>query len=260
MNTNSSLRSALAAATLAGASLGALAQAAATDKSVVPEPVFAGAAFEQWVTATVQAQEPVVPQAINTVTYVLPATAPTPFEPSPVILGLPELPLLGEGARQAARLWSTSLNYQGVHVRLLVLDASGRQVVMRPMTAMPRPGERFKLRVTTTFTAVSEVGLVTGVGWSQQRAGQLYPTPGMSVKMDAGETVDLPLEANRFFVMGPSASERLLLSVRHLQAIGSARSTQPAYRQDGAAGSSYLQLVPAGMRPAVEQLITLTTR
>jgi hypothetical protein len=82
----------------------------------------------------------------------------------------------------------------------------------------------------------------------------------MSVHMHAGETVDLPLEQGRFFVMGPNANERLLLSVRHAAALGDVRTQQPAYRMDGRGGSSYLQLVPRGNAPAIEQLLSVAAR
>jgi hypothetical protein len=58
--------------------------------------------------------------------------------------------------------------------------------------------------------------------------------------------------------MDQPANERLLLKVRHPRALREARSDQPAYRQDGAAASSYLQLVPRGRFPAFEQLVVQT--
>ena len=72
------------------------------------------------------------------------------------------------------------------------------------------------------------------------------------------ETVDLPLEPNQYFVMGREANERFVVSVRHPRAVDAARSAQPAYRQDVAGGSSYLQLVPRGTFPAIEQVVSLS--
>ena len=252
------LRTALslgAAAALLALGMPALAQTEA--KSVVVEAVAAVPAFSQWVNFTVVAAEPVPVQTILTIPWA--AVDPgqrVVFEALPVIVGIPELPLVGAGVQQAARNWAGGFNYQGMHVRLLVLDRAGRRVQSRSLAALPQPGERFKIRVTATFDAVTDVNLVLGEPWTSQRAGQMYPTPGMSVQMNAGETVDLPLESDRFFVMGSKANERLVLSVRHPQATGQSRTSQPAYRQDGSAGSSYLQLAPQGSRPAMEQLIT----
>lgn len=259
MNIPQSIRALTVLALAAAASLAAMAQVA--DKSVAVESVPVVPAFNQWVSAIPVAADPATGASVTTVPLtLLAAPAAAPYEPWPVVVGAPELPLIGAGASQPPRAWGSSFNYQGMQVRLLVLDAAGRRVEARPVNSLPRPGERFKVRVTATFDAVADLGLVLGEPWSSQRAGQLYPNPGMSVHMHAGETVDLPLEQSRFFVMGPNAQERLLLSVRHAAALGDARTQQPAYRIDGKGGSSYLQLVPRGQAPAIEQLLTVAAR
>jgi hypothetical protein len=138
-----------------------------------------------------------------------------------------------------------------MHVKVVVVDASGRRQV-RPLNAPLQPGERFKLRVTPSFEAVASLDRVVGETWSLQRAGQVYPQAGMSVAMNPGETVDLPMAANEYFVLNGPA-EKLVLSVRHPRAVSGGASEQPAYRDDGARGSNYLQLVTAGRFPAFEQ-------
>lgn len=262
MNIPQSIRALTFVALAAASSLAAVAQVVpVADKSVAVEAVPVVPAFNQWVNTIPVAPEPSLGATITTIPLTLVvAPAPAPYEPWPVVMGLPELPLIGVGASQPPRAWGSSFNYQGMQVRLLVLDAAGRRVEARPVNSLPRPGERFKVRVTATFDAVADVGLVMGEPWSSQRAGQLYPAQGMSVHMHAGETVDLPLEQGRFFVMGPDTRERLLLSVRHAAALGDVRTQQPAYRMDGKGGSSYLQLVPRGQAPAIEQLLTVATR
>ena len=258
MNIPQSIR-ALTVMAMAAASLTVVAQVA--DKSVAVEAVPVVPAFNQWVSTIAAVPEPAPGASISTIPMTLVAVPSTaPYEPWPVVVGSPELPLIGAGANRPPPTWSSSFNYQGMHVRLLVLDAAGRRVEPRPVNSLPRPGERFKVRVTATFDAIADVGLVTGDPWSSQRAGQLYPAPGMSVQMNAGETVELPLEQNRFFVMGPNTRERLVLSVRHPAALGDVRTQQPAYRIDSKGGSSYLQLVPRGQAPGMEQLLTVAAR
>jgi hypothetical protein len=259
MNIPQRIRSFTVLAVAAAASLGVVAQVA--DKSVAVEAVPVVPAFNQWVDTVAVAPEPVPGASITTVPMMLVAVpAPASYEPWPVVVGSPELPLIGAGVNQPSRAWGSSFNYQGMHVRLLVLDAAGRRIEARPVNSLPRPGERFRVRVTATFDAVADVGLVKGEPWSSHRAGQLYPARGMSVHMNAGETVELPLEQGRFFVMGPNVHERLLLSVRHAQALGDVRTQQPAYRIDGKSGSNYLQLVPRGQAPAMEQLLAVAAR
>jgi hypothetical protein len=242
--------------------------APAVAKTLVAEPTQVFSTFERWVNSVwTVAPEAAPSQPVNRVITVIVqapsgSTAPAPapvaadtFQPAPVILGLPELPLLAEAGSNAAR-WGAGFNYQGVSLRQVVLDASGRRLENRPMGKPLRPGERFKLRITPSFDAVADVDQVRGDIWYGQRTGQVYPQAGMSVELRAGQTVDLPLEPNEFFVMDRwDPSERLVLSVRHRLALDTARSNQPAYRQDTARSSNYLQLVPAGQYPAIEQLI-----
>lgn len=246
---------ALGAAALSTVALAASAQG--TGKAVIVEPV---PAFSRWVESVVAPAMPDVPAtgitAVSTSRAPAVGAVATAYQPWPVILGVPEIPLVGASSNGN---WSEGYNYQGMHVRLLVLDRDGRTLRPRSLSTPPAPGERFRIRVTPTFAAVAEVGLVSGPTWSASRAGQLYPQAGMSVAIEAGQTADLPLEVGHFFVMGEDAN-RLLLSVRHPGATEAARSPQPAYRYDATLGSSFLQLVPQGRQPAFEQLVSAARR
>ena len=217
--------------------------------------------FEKWIRVTMAPAPAAVPARIEAVQPADKGSAVAArYEPLPVILGTPDLPLLGAGARQAASAWGHGLNFQGVRVSLLLSDGKGAKPVVAPLSTRLKPGQRFKLRLTSTFDGVAALDQVLGSAWDAERTGQVYPAAGMSVEVKSGKTVDLPIgEAQYFVLRGRPASERLLLSVRHAKAVGDARSTQAAYRSDGAQGSSYLQLVPAGAYPVVEQLL-LTSR
>ena len=230
---------------------------AQTAKSVVAESVPAFTAFNQWISTVVIVQSEPAPGTIDNVPLALTSTATdVTYQPLPVILGLPELPLLGNGATQAARKWNPTLNYQGLYMQQVVLNAAGTKRTLRPMNTPVRHGDRFKIRITPTFDAVAEVDQVLGDAWYGKRTGQVYPQVGMSVQIKAGETVDLPLESNKYFLMNRPANERLVVSVRHPRALNGTRSSQPAYRQDANNGSSYLQLVPPGKFAAIEQLVS----
>ncbi|MES3022155.1 MAG: hypothetical protein V4857_11310 [Pseudomonadota bacterium] len=236
------------AATLA---LGA--HAHAQDKTIVAEPVPAFPAFNQWVTAYVLTPVAAPVARIETVRFAPPVQTEETYQPLPVIAGLPELPLAG--AALDGRAWAPEFNYQGLHMTLMVLGGQGRRPTYRSMDKGVRPGEHFKIRVTATYAAVAGIDQVLGDVWYGKRSGQVYPAPGMSVQMKAGESVYLPLGAQEYFVMNRPQEQRLVVTVRHAKAVGAARSTQPAYRQDGGNGSQYLQLVPEGSFPAIEQLI-----
>lgn len=225
-------------------------------KSVAPEAVPAFTALNQWLTTYLVAVPAPVPVAAPQVlAWQVLSPAPKTYEPHPVIAGLPDLPLTGTTLANAGQRWDGALNYQGVHMRLLVLDSSGR-AVQKPLSSPVAVGERFKIRVTPTFDAVSELDQVVGEVWRSQRTGQAYPSPGASVAIKAGQTVDLPLGADLFFsVDGRTPNERMVISVRHPKALKEAASDQPNYRQESQRGSSYLQLVPQGQFPKVEQVI-----
>jgi hypothetical protein len=244
---------ALLTAVAAMAAGSAIAQSAAGD----PAADAAGVVFERWL--RVLEVVPVVP-AGPAVVAVSPVVAPpvqaAPYEPWPVILGQPELPLVGAAAAVKPQAWPSDLNYQGMHVAYLVRDRQTGRLVQRPLSAAPRPGDRFKIRVTATFDARVRVDTVFGQGWSLQRGGTLYPATGAPVRARAAQAVDLPVERDHYFVVGEGGAPRMLLSVRHDEADESRRTRQPAYRQDQLNGTSYLQLAPAGTRPAIEQLIT----
>ena len=213
--------------------------------------------FTQWVQHTVT-QAPTVWAAPAAVQPFQPTVAgfAAPFEAAPVILGQPDLPLLGQAAARAAQQWNSGLNYQGANISYVVLSANGRSLDVRPISKGLVAGERFKIRYTTTFDAVASLDRVVGDSpWTGSRVGQAWPQAGMAIQSAPGETVELPLEAGSFFSFDGNPNERLVLSLRHPNAKGAARSNQPAYRQDGARGSQYLQLVPANTFPALEQVI-----
>ena len=245
-----SLVAVAAALALALAAAPAAAQAPAA-RTIVAEPVAVVPAFLQWVHATVvPLVEPLSITTVQSLPWAAPQGNAQDYQPRPVILGAPELPLLRPMVETG---WSATLNYQGMHVQIIAVDASGRQRSARPLTQAPKAGERFKLRVTPSFDAVADIDLVGGEQWVRSRLGQVYPQPGMSVQIRAGETADLPVGQANYFVMPRAQS--LVLSVRHPKAIGEARNNQPAYRIDGRSGSDYLQLVPANRAPLIEQLL-----
>jgi hypothetical protein len=231
---------------------GVSAQAA---KTIAIEPV---PVMQEWVNRVALTFTEVVtsfsaPNAIALFAQPAGASRPLAFQPKPVILGVPELPLVGSMPAGQAIAWAESLNYQGMHVKLLVLDATGTRLSLRPLNMGVAAGERFKIRITPTFDSVAQVDKLLGDAWNLSKVGQIYPRDGFSVEIRNGETAVLPLGDNEFFAVADPRLERLVLSVRHPRATGNAVSNQPAYRQDGNTGSNYLQLQPVGKLPAIEQ-------
>lgn len=269
------LRRALSAALLAGCLATALAQTAnpampltggtatATAPAAAADSAPAFDSFQKWLGGLPAGASDAVPKTPALPTEAAPLAAKggmaaVRFEPLPVILGAPDLPLLGSGVRQVGTTWAGGLNYQGMHASYVLLDAKGRQTGLLPLSKPLPAGQRFRIRITPTFDGVAGIDQVLGTVWDAQRTGPVYPTPGLSAEVKAGQATTLPVGPNLHFVMrGRPATERLVLQVRHAKATADTRSDQPAYRQDSGAGSSYLQLVPRGQYPLVEQVLTM---
>lgn len=249
------IRHAAAHALVAG--LAATATTSALAQAAVVESANAFAAFDQWVGATVVTAPAAAPSKVESLRPADKGRATgARFEPLPVIMGFPDMPLLGSGARQAGSAWGEALNYHGIHARYLLIDTKTQKVSSAPLSTRLKPGQRFKLRVTATFNGVAALDQVLGTGWDAERTGQVYPAAGMSVELKASQAVDLPVGEAQYFVLdGRRANDRLLLSVRHTKAVGDGRNTQPAYRKDNAQGSSFLQLTPKGLYPIIEQVL-----
>jgi len=223
-----------------------------------PESAPAFSTFNQWVETNIVTVPLPAPASVD---VQRPAAkggaAAVRFEPLPVIVGVPELPLLGAGARAAARSWDGGLNYQGVHARFLLINDKTKAVTSVPLSTRLAPGQRFKIRLAATFDGVASLDQILGSAFDAQRSGQVYPGAGLSVEFKADKSVDLPIGENQFFVLdGRPRNERLVLSVRHAKAAGDAKTSQPAYRQESKQGSSYLQLTPRGSYPNIEQVLT----
>ena len=198
---------------------------------------------------------PAVPQLFSPAQASAPAvSAGVAYEPRPVILGDPDVALVGDAPAAGVAVWNPGLNYQGLQISLLVLDRSGTKWRSQPVSAPPKVGERFKLVVTPSFDAQVQIDQVTGEGWALQRGPQIYPGKGFAVT-SAGQSLVLP-EGDRVFTVTPKESTRFVVSVRHPKATAETGASQPAYRRDGARASQYLQLVPKGSYPMMEQLVS----
>lgn len=189
---------------------------------------------------------------------------PMPVSPyystAPIVLGQPDLPMLGTAKFDPAQPWSSNYNYQGMQVAAVILNQANQPVEIRPLSAPFRTGERFKLRVVSTFEGTGSIDAYKGnMPGSQGWAGQLYPAQvDQVVSFKAGETVMLPLGANEYFTFdGNPGVERMVINLRHPQAYGAQLNNQPIYRQDSPQGSNYLQLMAPGTYPAISQTVLL---
>lgn len=215
---------------------------------------FAG--LGRWLTGLPQpAAQPVPAGVPPALALAPPAAAPAPsnYEPLPVVMGEPALPLQGPMTPQT-KAWGSGFNYQGLQLKLQVLSRDGRKLLVHPASHPLKVGERFRILVTPTFNGTLSIDHVAGQGWQAQRGARVFPSTGSTVALVAGEPHAVP-GGDTWFQLGPKDSTRFVLNVR--QGSGENLSNQPAYRQDGATASNYLQLVPPGKLAAFEQLFSV---
>jgi len=162
------------------------------------------------------------------------------------VLGDPDAPL---------EVRSGEANYQGVHVALIARAPEGQGYVFRPVSSGFRTGERFKLRVVSTFAGELAIENINPRGERRQ----VYPgKAGYVVALQAGRETVIPLGRDEFFELaGATGREQLIVSLADPRAVGGAASRHPVFRQDQKYGSNFLQQVAAGAYPRISQSIEL---
>lgn len=166
--------------------------------------------------------------------------------PAPdVVVGNPDKPLQVE-ADQA--------NYEGVHVAIMVDQGDGT-VRFRPVTEGFRTGERFKLRVVSTFAGAMAIENIN----PRSERRQIYPPrPDQVVVVPKSTEVLLPFAPDQFFQFaGSTGREQLVLHVADLRAKRDSVSKNKVFRQDVKFGSNFLQEVGKGSYASIRQAIEL---
>lgn len=145
-----------------------------------------------------------------------------------IVLGEPPASLKIEDGKE---------NFQGLVVSLAVFDSSGKPIEFRPVNANFKSGEKFKLRVLSTFDGQMSILAQSPTG----KRGKLFPPEGQAVQVPKGQEILIPAQADLFFQFaGQKGEERLLIAMRGSQS-GQAQSTSPVYRKDDKIGSFFVQ-------------------
>jgi hypothetical protein len=150
-------------------------------------------------------------------------------------------------------------NYQGVHVALVEVDANGAPIGFRTVADGFSTGERFKLRVLSTFDALVVLGNITPKG--KQR--QIYPAAaGEAVRIPAGTEVLLPLGQKQYLqFVGDVGRDQITITVRDPRSLETGQaSTARVFRKDEAFGSNFLQEVKPGLYPVIAEAISIQHR
>lgn len=146
-------------------------------------------------------------------------------------------------------------NYQGIHIAIVAVDKDGKPLGFHSVNQGFRTGQRFRLRVVSTFDGLLAIDNINPSG-TQRR---IYPAKtSQVVSIKAGEEVLLPLDPNQAFQFaGTTGREQLLIAMRHPQAFGDGASRNPVYRRDEQYGSNLVQEVAVNTYPAIFQGIQL---
>lgn len=166
--------------------------------------------------------------------------------PAPIVDGSPTTPIKVHGSES---------NYQGVHFAIAILNPQTRTLDLRPVDQGYRSGERFKLRVVSTFTGDMKVENINPRGERRQ----IYPADsGMRIRIEAGKETLIPAGPNEYFEFTKTiGEEKLVLTLRDPRATPGTMSHHKVYRQNETYGSNFVQEVASGKYPVISESISL---
>lgn len=165
---------------------------------------------------------------------------------SDTVVGNPAAPMLNINGKP---------NYQGIHIAVVAVDKEGNPLGFHSVNQGFRTGQRFRLRVVSTFNGLLAIDNINPAGVQRR----VYPPKATQVvSLTAGEEILLPLDRRQAFQFsGTKGLEQLLITMRHPQAFGEGASRNPVYRRDEQYGSNLVQEVTASTYPAIFQSIRL---
>lgn len=150
-------------------------------------------------------------------------------------------------------------NFQGVNIALVGVDADGKPTGYHTIADGFTTGDRFKLRVLSTFDAVVVLGNINPRGVSRQ----IYPaSTGEAVSIPAGKDVLLPLGAGEYLQFaGDVGRDQLTFTVRDPRSLASGQAaTTRVFRKDESFGSNFVQEVKPGAYPVIAEAIGIEHR
>jgi hypothetical protein len=163
-----------------------------------------------------------------------------------IVVGTPSAPLTVEGGRE---------NYQGANVAILAAEPNGTSFAVRPVNQGFKTGERFKLRVISTFGGELSIENINPLGERKQ----IYPPQAHQVVVLAvGKETFIPIEAGDYFEFaGKTGKEQLVVNLADPRATGDRASRNKVFRQDVQYGSNFMQEVTPETYPFISQAIDL---
>jgi hypothetical protein len=165
---------------------------------------------------------------------------------SGVVVGTPSAPLTFDDGKE---------NYQGANFAILAGPKGSSELQARPINAGFKTGERFKLRIVSTFNGELSLENVNPRGDRKQ----IYPaTANQVVTLAAGKETFVPLGPDEYFEFtGDAGKELLVVRLVDPRATGDRASKANVFRQDVKYGSNFVQEVPGNTYPHITQAIEI---
>lgn len=147
------------------------------------------------------------------------------------------------------------VNYQGLQIQIEMLDKQNNVIETRPAQASFKSGERFRLKVTPTFTGFLQVKNIESDG----KTIVLFPkAPIQFVQLNAGETMILPANPRGFYEFDTQkGTEQLVVQFADYQGFQGQFSKQMIYRYDQDNSTYLMQEVKDKQYPAIVHAISI---
>jgi hypothetical protein len=148
------------------------------------------------------------------------------------VIGTPDKPLSVENGKE---------NYQGANIAILAGAKGSTTFEARAVNAGFKTGERFKLRIVSTFGGELTLENINPKGDRRQ----IYPASSAEVvRLEPGKETFIPLGPDEFFEFtGESGKEQLIVNLVDPRATSGHASTNKVFRQDVKYGSNFVQEV-----------------
>jgi hypothetical protein len=145
--------------------------------------------------------------------------------------------------------------YQGVFVSFVMLDAQGNAIEVRKISDSFKSGEKFKLRLISTFNAIVNVDSLE----ANKQFQRIYPEDEkMSVFVKAGQEVFLPLGSDEFEFDQTTGMENLVLTARDPRITDESQLPGKINRRETKDGSFYVLDLAQQQLPSLTQIIQIS--
>lgn len=168
--------------------------------------------------------------------------------------GIPPSTISGEPIAAKGAENSTQA-YHGLHIAIAVLDEEGKMLNLRPLNMGFKSGERFKLRVLSTFAGDLKIENINPKGVRKH----IYPADEhLRIRLESGKEILIPAGPDEFFEFARTkGEEQLLITMRDPRADEKTMSHSKVYRQDEPYGSNFVQQVADKSFPAISESVKL---